>query len=142
MSTSSRLGAAAFAATLLVLGVPLPAPPPAAGTPLRGAVATPANDSRHPWPTDGCTASPERGPGWDFHHGCVHHDGCYRGHWASRRTCDSWFLRDLRASCRYLHPTIGFGRWACDFLAATYHAAVRLFGAPAYLARLVTVAVR
>ena len=33
------------------------------------------------------------GPGWDFHHACVHPDGCYRGRWAS---C-SWSAE--RATC-------------------------------------------
>jgi Prokaryotic phospholipase A2 len=142
MSTSLRFGAAALAAIFLSIGLAVLVPAPAGATPTHGAVATPANDGPHPWPTDGCSASPERGPGWNFHHGCVHHDGCYRGHWASRRTCDSWFLRDLRASCRHLHPGGGFGRWACELLAAVYHAAVRAFGAPAYAAHLVTVPVR
>ena len=128
------------AATAVALAL-LTAAAPAAATTARGTVATPANDGPHPWTADGCSASPERGPGWDFHHGCVHHDGCYRGHWASRRTCDDWFHRDLRASCRVLHAT-AWGRWPCYGVAAAYYGAVRAFGGSAYADRSVKVPLR
>ena len=118
---------AALAAAALVL---LPAATAGAST-SHTAVATPSTMSAHPWSTDGCSAAPERGPGWDFHHGCVHHDGCYRGHWSSRRTCDDRFRRDLRATCVELHVT-PWGRWPCYGVAELYAAAVRLFGAGAY----------
>jgi hypothetical protein len=98
----------------------------------RGHRATPANASRHPWSTDGCSASPERGPGWDFHHACIHHDGCYRGHWASRGTCDEWFRLDMRASCTVTNRSAGLARDLCHWLAAIYHQAVRRFGGSAY----------
>ncbi len=133
-----RFGAATAIAIALLTGL---VAAPAAATTTHGAVATPANDGHHPWSADGCSASPERGPGWDFHHGCVHHDGCYRGHWSSRRTCDDWFHRDLRASCRVLHRT-AWGRWPCYALAAAYYGAVRAFGGPAYADHSVKVGLR
>jgi len=137
MSLFLRFGAAALAAILLTGAAGLLAPDPAGATTVRGAVATPANSTRHPWPYDGCSAAPERGPGWDFHHACIHHDGCYRGHWQSRRGCDGWFRRDMRASCAVLHPWPGLRRWACEAVATVYYAAVRAFGAGAYSHRLV-----
>ena len=137
MSVLQRFGAAALAAILLIGAAGLLAPAPAGATTVHGSLATPANATPHPWPYDGCSAAPERGPGWDFHHACIHHDGCYRGHWQSRRTCDGWFLRDMQASCRVLHPTGVIGRWACAGVAAVYYAAVRAFGAGAYSHRLV-----
>jgi len=116
--------------TLGLLGTVVVAEPAAASP--RGVPATPANDGRHPWTTDGCSASPERGPGWDFHHACIHHDGCYRGHWASRSRCDDQFLRDMRASCAVLHPWGGVWRDLCRWLGAVYFQAVRTFGGSAY----------
>lgn len=132
----TRFAVAALAATALLL-----VPTSASASTTRGGVATPANWTSHPWTTDGCSAAPDRGPGWDFHHACVHHDGCYRGHWAGRRTCDDWFGRDLHASCAVLHPS-GFARWPCDGLATIYVTAVRLFGAAAYRQRAVTTPTR
>ena len=82
MLCPKRLGAFVSATVVLTLTLGLLAPTPAGATTGHGAVATPANLTPHPWPYDGCSASPERGPGWDFHHACIHHDGCYRGHWA------------------------------------------------------------
>jgi hypothetical protein len=137
MSVPQRLGAAALAAILLTGAAGLVAAAPAGATTGHGAVATPANGTAHPWSTDGCSAAPERGPSWDFHHACIHHDGCYRGHWRSRRTCDGWFLRDMRASCRVLHPSGVVRRWACRGVASVYWAAVRAFGASAYHHRVV-----
>jgi hypothetical protein len=141
VSTFLRSGAAALAAVALLATLAVASAPPAAASTGHGSVATPANLTAHPWPHDGCSASPERGPGWDFHHACIHHDGCYRGHWASRRTCDRWFLRDMRSSCQVLHGG-GWRRWPCVAVAAVYHSAVRLFGASAYDRRRVDVPVR
>jgi hypothetical protein len=121
-----------WAAALTVLGVLALTAGSAAAHPTRGATATPRNMTGHPWSTDGCSNSPERGPGWDFHHACIHHDGCYRGHWAGQSTCDSWFLRDMRASCAVTSPRAGLLRSFCSFIAGAYHQAVRLFGASAY----------
>lgn len=135
-----RFGAAAAATVALTLGVV--APTDAAATTVHGSVATPANMTPHPWSYDGCSNAPERGPGWDFHHACIHHDGCYRGHWVGRDTCDAWFHRDMRSSCRVLHPTGTLARWGCYGIAALYHAAVRAFGAGAYALHRVDVAVR
>jgi hypothetical protein len=142
MLCPKRCAAFALATVVLTATLALLAPTPAGATIGHGAVATPANATPHPWPHDGCSASPERGPGWDFHHACIHHDGCYRGHWADRRTCDDWFHRDMRASCRVLHPSSTLGRWACTGLAALYWSAVRLLGSGAYAHRQVDVAVR
>ena len=137
MSVLQRLGATALAAILLTGAAGLLAPAPAGASTTPGAVATPANSTRHPWSYDGCSAAPERGPGWNFHHACIHHDGCYRGHWRSRQLCDSWFRRDMRASCRVLHPSSGLRRWACEAVASVYYTAVRAFGAGAYRRHLV-----
>ncbi|HEY5699806.1 MAG TPA: phospholipase A2 [Acidimicrobiales bacterium] len=142
MLCPKRSGAFVLTTVALTITLGLLAPNAAGATTGHGGVATPANLTPHPWPYDGCSAAPERGPGWDFHHACIHHDGCYRGHWASRRTCDGWFLRDMRASCLVLHPSGVLGRWACDGIAAVYYSAVRLFGAAAYAHRRVDVPVR
>jgi hypothetical protein len=129
---SARRGLVLLGVSVLTtLGLLVAAAEPGIASP-RGTTATPRNDGRHTWSTDGCSASPERGPGWDFHHACVHHDGCYRQHWASRSTCDSWFLRDMTASCAVTHRSPGAGRNLCRFFAAVYHQAVRRFGAGAY----------
>jgi hypothetical protein len=140
MLHSKRFGAAVLTVVALTIGAPAHAGP-AGATTTHGAVATPANSTPHPWTYDGCSNSPEHGPGWDFHHACIHHDGCYRGHWASRTTCDAWFHRDMRASCRVLHRT-AWGRWPCYGVAAVYYGAVRAFGGPAYAHHAVDVPVR
>ena len=132
MSVLQRFGAVALAAILLTGAAGLLAPDPAQATTGPGAAATPANSTPHPWSYDGCSAAPERGPGWDFHHACIHHDGCYRGHWQSRQGCDGWFRRDMRASCVVLPPSAGLRRWACEAVASVYYTAVRAFGAGAY----------
>jgi len=142
MLCPKHLRALASAIVVLTTTLGLLAPSPVEATTGHGATATPANVTAHPWPYDGCSASPERGPGWDFHHACIHHDGCYRGHWAGRRTCDDWFHRDMRASCLVLHPSGGLGRWACNGIAALYWSAVRLFGSGAYAHRRVDVPLR
>jgi Prokaryotic phospholipase A2 len=87
--------------------------------------ATPANswEGGHWWSSDGCTASPD----WPFLHACIHHDGCYRYHWASRATCDSWFYNDMTATCQ----VIG-GGWSCYLARNIYYGAVRAGGAWAY----------
>lgn len=86
--------------------------------------ATPGNDGWHPWPSDRCSTpgantNAVRGI-FDFGHACVHHDGCYIGfprngrptNWATRAQCDSWFLYDMQASCRYLHGANPAANWA------------------------------
>jgi hypothetical protein len=133
-------GALALSAVLLALVALLAlVDRPAAASP-RGHRATPATASSHPWSTDGCSMVPDRGwwvhrgvPGrFDFGHACVHHDGCYRGHWASRRGCDGTFLDDMAASCRSLHPRNPWTRGSCLALADLYHLGVRILGASAY----------
>ncbi|MGH9156722.1 MAG: hypothetical protein ACRD1K_13000, partial [Acidimicrobiales bacterium] len=79
----------------------------ASATQTPGVNATPYNDGSHWWSSDGCSVVPDSGfhtknvyvgrppwgasvpvtASWDFHHACVHHDGCYRNRWASRETC-------------------------------------------------------
>src|SRR4051812_25277126 len=59
-----------------------------------GVNATPYNEGGEWWTTDGCSVVPDSGPDFNFHHACVHHDGCYRNHWSDRATCDQWFLND------------------------------------------------
>ena len=109
--------------------------------------ATPANDGWHPWPTDACST-----PGininsvagiFNFRHACIHHDGCYKGfltngrptYWVSRSQCDSWFLYDMQASCRWQHGSDPNQSWAgrqCMQWAANYHWAVRTYARGAY----------
>ncbi len=83
----------------------------------------------HPWTSDACSWVPDRIPRvFDFSHACQHHDGCYRGHWASRATCDRRFLDDMRASCR-TSTTRWWNRPSCHGWAWTYFAGVRMVGA-------------
>jgi hypothetical protein len=88
-----------------------------------GGVAAPAraHDGPHPWPTDGCTAAPDLA----FGHACVHHDGCYFLHQASRATCDSRFLTDMLAACQQHAVIVARG---CEATAYLYYGAVRLLG--------------
>ncbi len=80
-----------------------------------------AHDGLHRWPTDGCTSAPDLA----FRHACVHHDGCYATHRASRATCDLRFLRDMRAACLGRPP---LAARACTVTAYLYYGAVRLLG--------------
>lgn len=105
--------------------------------------ATPGNNGAHPWPSDGCStpgAKVSSVPGvFDFTHACIHHDGCYIGfprdgrptYWVSRLTCDTWFLGDLQASCRWQHGPDLTASWTgrqCATWASVYYRAVRTFG--------------
>lgn len=138
----ARLAVVLGPATVLALlvGVTVLGPAAPAGASPRGVSATPANPGAHPWTTDGCSAVPDAGwwihlgipARFDFAHACVHHDGCYRAHWARRATCDGWFRADLLASCRVLHPRNPLTRATCEDLARLYHLGVRLLGAGAY----------
>lgn len=105
--------------------------------------ATPANDGWHPWSSNGCSWVPDKGSYFNFLHACKHHDGCYQGfprknkptYWASRWQCDSWFLYDMQASCRWRHGsqtnTSKNGR-RCMQRAADYHYGVRKLARKAY----------
>lgn len=114
-----------------------------------GVNATPYNHTDHWWVDDGCSAVADRGMAYNFYktdsgdwrqggayfsfgHACVHHDGCYRHHWGSRATCDSWFLNDMNASCDAMYPHSGKRRSVCRAEAWKYYAGVRMFGWPAY----------
>ncbi len=103
--------------------------------------ATPANIGAggHWWASNGCgsvgsTWVPDRLSGtFDFHHPCIHHDGCYRYRFLTRAGCDDRFHRDMRASCEVGAPwTTWFTRPTCRWLADVYAQAVRLFGASSY----------
>jgi hypothetical protein len=134
-------------AVLLGLGLlVLPGAAPASAHEGQGN-ATPANDGPHPWPTDACSTpgiNVNSVPGvFNFRHACVHHDGCYKGfprngrptYWVSRSQCDTWFLYDMQASCRWQHgpnPNGSFAGRQCMQMAATYHWAVRTYAAGAY----------
>ncbi len=61
---------------------------------------------------------------YDFNHACIHHDGCYRHHWASKGVCDQWFLNDMTASCN--------GNAVCNNRAWLYYSGVVAFGHSAY----------
>jgi hypothetical protein len=124
---------------------------PAAATTTVGVNATPYNNGSHRWGTDGCSwvsdygihgmnvyyGSPPWGAAlyttatWDFNHACIHHDGCYGAHWASRATCDWWFLNDMRASCDAMHSNAA-RRLVCRDKAGQYYTGVRALGGPAY----------
>jgi hypothetical protein len=86
----------------------------------------------HPWTSDACSKVPNWSPGFfNFTHACQHHDGCYRGHWASRSTCDRWFYNDMRASCR-TSSTLGVMRTRCYQVALLYYTGVIALGHGAY----------
>lgn len=106
-----------------------------------GGNAVPSNNYGHWWTTDGCSWVPDSGVavggGWfDFNHACIHHDGCYRHHWASKATCDQWFLNDMRASCKAIYPNWWSDPWrkSCEGQADLYFRGVQRFGQPAYVA--------
>ena len=105
----------------------------ASATTTPGVNATPGNSGSHPWKNDGCTIVADKGlhkdAYYDFNHACIHHDGCYGKHWASRATCDEWFLNDMYASCRYL-----FSGQGCYDRARLYYGGVRALGAPFFAA--------
>ena len=85
-----------------------------------------------PWANDGCSASLDSGWWGNFHQACVQHDGCYRQHWASKSTCDQWFLGDMKASCsasfRFWDPRTG----PCHAQAYAFFLGVTTFGGDAY----------
>jgi len=125
----------------IVLGVSLAGAQPASATTTTGVQATPYNNSAHPWTTDGCSVVPDwgtsaTGGAWfDFNHACIHHDGCYRGHWSDRATCDRWFLNDMIASCNAIHPWWRpDSRSSCYGQANIYYTGVRTLGGSAYVA--------
>ena len=137
----SRTSVMAIAAMTLILGAIVGSSTPASATTTRGVQATPYNNGSHPWSTDGCSVVPDWGPSWvggayfDFNHACIHHDGCYRQHWADRGTCDKWFLNDMYASCNAIHPAWRPGqRASCYNQAVIYYNGVRAFGNSAYVA--------
>lgn len=96
----------------------------------------------HPWPSDGCTKVLNWVPGvFNFTHACQHHDGCYVNRWASRTTCDSWFLNDMNASCPP-SSILWINRPNCYSTAYTYYLGVSACGAYSYDHRSVSTPVR
>lgn len=85
--------------------------------------------------TDRCSASPDRGPTFDFRWPCIRHDLAWRNvrrltptpsaaeATALRRSANQRFRSDLAASCTS-RPT--WQRAACRALAEVYHGAVQL----------------
>ena len=105
---------------------------PAGATTGPGQSATPYNQGGEWWSTDGCSVVPDSGWWGNFHHACVHHDGCYRNHWASKSTCDTWFLNDMRASCAAMFRVWDPRNGPCNAQAYGYFLGVVTFGGPAY----------
>ncbi len=106
--------------------------PGVASATVNGETVTPYNQGGEWWSTDGCSYVPDSGPTFNFHHACVHHDGCYLYGWASRSTCDWWFRNDMRSSCRAMHSYYSWRRAACYGVANVYWSGVRAFGWLAY----------
>ena len=131
-----RIATALLALVVTTVGVVATTASPASATTARGVQATPYNNSSHPWSTDGCSKVPDWGPYFNFGHACVHHDGCYRGRWSDRGTCDRWFLNDMNASCNAIHPWWApVDRARCYAVAQAYYRGVRAFGGSAFAAR-------
>lgn len=149
MNGTIRVRAILGALALLVASLALATP--ARATTEHGVNATPYNATDHPWTSDGCSWVPDSGvtaglatvgtppwsvnivvvASWDFNHACVHHDGCYRGHWADRATCDQWFRNDMNASCDAMHADAA-KRSVCKQQATLYYTGVRLLGGGAF----------
>lgn len=105
---------------------------PAGATTNPGQSATPYNQGGEWWSTDGCSVVDDSGWWGNFHHACVHHDGCYRHRWASKQTCDWWFWSDMRASCAAMFRAWDPRSGPCNARAYAYYAGVFYFGGPAY----------
>jgi hypothetical protein len=81
--------------------------------------------------TNGCTAVPNSGLGFDFHGSCDGHDLCYQNYWygrsdQGRSACDVWFYNSMAAHCRNAQPW--WWRPTCYSQAEIYYRGVRLFG--------------
>lgn len=86
----------------------------------------------HPWPSDKCSYVPSaQSRIFQFSHACQHHDGCYLQQWGSRAQCDSWFLNDMKASCR-TGSTRWYARSLCYSIAVVYYIGVRYCGYYSY----------
>lgn len=105
---------------------------PADATTTKGVTATPHNQGGEWWTTDGCSVVPDSGATFNFHHACVHHDGCYRHRWASKQTCDWWFWNDMRASCAAMFRAWDPRSAPCNSRAYAYYSGVYYFGQSAY----------
>ena len=96
--------------------------------PAASAYSSTTRTAQYWWPHNGCSTPTGDAPsGISFTYACNHHDGCYWGHWASKGTCDQWFLNDMRAACH--------GNSTCNRWATIYYWAVSAFGWPYYWCR-------
>jgi hypothetical protein len=94
-----------------------------------------AGSTRWDLTTDGCSASPDRGPTFDFRWPCTRHDLAWRNvrrlvppasaaeATALRRSANQRFRADLLTTCA-VRPT--WQRATCRALAEVYHGAVQL----------------
>lgn len=105
---------------------------PAAATNSPGQSATPYNEGGEWWSNDGCSLVADDGWWGNFHHPCVHHDGCYRNHWSTKSTCDWWLYNDMRASCAAMFRIWDWRNGPCNSQAYGYYLGVFYFGGPAY----------
>jgi RHS repeat-associated protein len=77
--------------------------------------------------TNGCTNSPDSGPGFNFHRSCDGHDLCYNAR-RGRAFCDEGFRKAMRRSCASQFVAATF----CLGLAEIYYRTVRVFGGRFY----------
>lgn len=132
-ASSYRRAASILLVMLLAAGVGLGlTAAPASATTGPGQTATPYNQGGEWWSTDGCSVVPDSGWWGNFNHACVHHDGCYRNHWASKSTCDWWFYNDMRGSCAAMFTVWDWRNGPCNAQAYGYYQGVSYFGGPAY----------
>ncbi|MGH2755125.1 MAG: phospholipase A2 [Actinomycetota bacterium] len=141
-STPSRTSKTIAAAVVMIMALAFSLDAsPAAATTTPGVQATPYNMTYHPWSYNGCSYVPASGTHfgayYNFHHACIHHDGCYRNRWASKFTCDAWFYNDMMASCAALHSIWSWQRGPCRNRGYLYYVGVFYFGWPAYNNRTV-----
>lgn len=118
-----RLALVAVAVLALALGIAIALPGAATAHTGGGNAVVSNNYGGHPWSFNGCSGSPDQ----PFVHACIHHDGCYGRHWASRATCDEWFRNDMYATCADIRAG-----WTCRRFADVYYGFVRSLGAPFY----------
>jgi hypothetical protein len=84
---------------------------------------------QYPYAHNGCTNVTDTPGGFSFTDACNRHDGCYGGRWASRATCDQWFLNDMLNKCRkYDYQLVA----RCGSYAYSYYWGVRWFGQKYY----------
>ncbi|MEM7275843.1 MAG: phospholipase A2 [Actinomycetota bacterium] len=95
-------------------------------------LVAPAPAAAHGPDTNGCTAVPDAGYGFDFHDICDRHDVCYgtQPHGSDRdgrKQCDRIFRSEMLDQCRE-HPFFSGERAACTAVAVAYYIGVRAVG--------------